>query len=266
MKALQTAVLVTLAGICIACGDHGPLSPSPVPTHSTQPTSNPPTTDPPVSTPVPGSWSDDFSGGVLSSQWQANGGGRWGVAADHVDMSQGMLGLRLTQTRNADGSFTSTGGEVQSLQTYGFGTYTWVARMSSTASTPNGPGNSVSGSSSGVFNFFNNSETEIDYEVEGNHPNTVHMVTWHITLAPTVADASAPSDTGFHEYKFVWYSDRIERYIDGAHVATQTTAVPVTPAYVMMNHWGTCCSSWGGPPTEGTRYMWVRSFSFVPNR
>jgi hypothetical protein len=44
-----------------------------------------------------------------------------------------------------------------------------------------------------------------------------------------------------------------------------TGVVPQTPAFAMINHWGTNSTGWGGLATPNiTRYMFVRSFSFVP--
>lgn len=212
---------------------------------------------------VPGGWVEHFSGS-MSPRWQVINGGARNFSAANVDLSHGALGLKLSQQRVGSG-WVSTGAEVQTRQRYGFGEYTWVMRASSTSDTPDGPGKAQSGSTTAVFNFYNNSETEIDFEIEGNRPETVHFVNWHIVYQPSIDNFHLPgSDERFNEYKFIWYPDRIERYINGVLVKVQTQVVPQTPAYVMMNHWGTCCSDWGGTPTEGDRWMWVRSFSFIP--
>ena len=48
-------------------------------------------------------------------------------------------------------------------------------------------------------------------------------------------------------------------------VSTHTGVVPQTPAFAMINHWGTNSTGWGGLATTNiTRYMFVRSFSFIP--
>lgn len=209
-------------------------------------------------------WSDDFSGGKLSNRWMASTGGL-GFSPKYVDMSKGMLGLKLTQTKNKKGEFVSLGAEVQTREVYGFGTYTWEMRSSSTAAEPNAIGVAQSGSSSGIFSFLDDSAVEIDFEVEGNRPQVVWAVNWHKPKW-SVKGTRVQSDTGFHEYKYVWSKDRIEYYINGKEVWVVTENVPQKPSFVIMNHWGTSTTKWGGTPTEGTRYMWVRRFSFEPEK
>jgi beta-glucanase (GH16 family) len=184
--------------------------------------------------------------------------------ADNVDLSQGMLGLRLTQLASGVGVI-SNGAEVQSVEKYGFGTYMWRARMSSTADSPFGPGEPRSGATSGVFVYTTGSQTEIDFENEDAYPEWVHLVTWlngHQVSQSANVGASIYRD--FHEYSVVWISQSVVYSVDGRPVATETSHVPQVPAYVMMNHWGTNSADWGGTFTAGTRWMWVHSFSFVP--
>lgn len=207
-------------------------------------------------------WSDDFSGGKLSNRWMASNGGL-GFSSKHVDLSHKMLGLRLTQAKNEKGEFISLGAEVQTHKVYGFGTYTWEMRASSTANTPNGAGAGQSGSSSGVFNFVDDSAVEIDFEIEGSRSHVVWAVNWH-KPEWDVKGVRVSADKEFHEYKFVWSSQKIDYFVDDKLVWTVTEHVPQKPAFVIMNHWGTKSMKWGGLPTEGTRYMWIRKFSFVP--
>jgi hypothetical protein len=207
-------------------------------------------------------WSDDFTSSKLSDRWMISSGGL-GFAPDHVDLAHRALGLRLEQTRDAKGEFRSVGAEIQSRNLYGFGTYTWIMRASSTAITPTGIGESRSGSSSGVFSFVDDSAVEIDFEVEGNRQGVVWMCNWHKPKW-TVAGARVSADTEFHEYKYVWAPSQIEWFIDGKSVQVVKDYVPQKPAYVIMNHWGTKTDKWGGTPSEGTRIMWVKRFSFAP--
>ena len=51
-----------------------------------------------------------------------------------------MLRIKVTQTYNSSGGIASVGGELQSKNALGFGTYEWVMRAASTSSTPNGSG------------------------------------------------------------------------------------------------------------------------------
>ena len=99
------------------------------------------------------------------------------LSADHVDLSTGMLRLKLTQ--NVSGALaTSTGAEIRSKQLFGYGTYVWVARAASTSATPRGAGSAVSGTVTDVFNFINDSETEIDFEYQGQSPSTLEMTNY----------------------------------------------------------------------------------------
>jgi endo-1,3-1,4-beta-glycanase ExoK len=222
-----------------------------------------------------GSFSDTFNTGVLDpSKWLASNGFAPGSISgvnygsfvpSNVDMSKGMLCLKLQQTQGASGTL-SVGAEIQSLTTYGYGTYEWVMRTSSTASTPTGTGNAVSGQISAGFSFVNNSETEIDFEIEGQNPNTLWMTNWISTTQKQYSSVFLASpDANFHHYKFIWVPGQIDYYIDGALVSTHTSNVPSTPAYILINHWGTNSSAWGGLATLNVeRYLYVSSFTFTP--
>jgi endo-1,3-1,4-beta-glycanase ExoK len=221
------------------------------------------------------SFSDTFNTGVLDpSKWVASNGFAPGSISgvnygsfvpSNVDMSKGMLCLKLQQTQGGSGVL-SVGGEIQSLTTFGYGTYEWVMRSSSTSSTPTGTGKVVSGQISAGFSFVNNSKTEIDVEIEGQNPNTVWMTNWISTTQKQYSSMLLASpDANFHHYKFVWVPGKIDYYIDGVLVSTHTSNVPSTPAYIMINHWGTNSTGWGGPATLNVlRYLYVSSFTYTP--
>jgi len=221
------------------------------------------------------SFSDTFTTGVLDpSKWLASDGlapGRiTGVnngsfVPTNVDLSKGMLCLKLQQHQGSSGVL-STGGEIQSLTTYGYGTYEWVMRASSTSATPTGTGTAVSGQISAGFSFVNNSETEIDFEIEGQNRNTIWMTNWISTTQKQYSSVFLASpDTNFHHYKFVWVPGKIDYYIDGVLVSTHTSNVPSAPAYIMVNHWGTNSTGWGGLATVNLeRYLYVSSFTYTP--
>jgi len=223
-----------------------------------------------------GSFSDTFSTGSLDpSKWLASNepapGNISGVnygsfVSSNVDLSKGMLCLRLQQQQGSSG-IMSTGGQIQSLTTYGYGTYEWVMRASSTSSTPTGAGSVVSGQISAGFSFVNNSQTEIDFEIEGQTPDTVWMTNWTSTTQKQYSSVFLASpDAGFHHYKFVWAPGKIDFYIDGVLVSTHTLNVPSAAAYIMINHWGTNSTGWGGLATVGVeRYLYVSSFNFTPS-
>ena len=223
-----------------------------------------------------GTFSDSFNTGRLdTTKWLASNepapGNISGVnygsfVPSNVDLSTGTLRLKLTQQQGTYGVM-SVGGQLQSLTTFGYGTYEWVMRASSTSPTPGGAGSVVSGQVSAGFSFVNNSQTEIDFEVEGQHPNTVSMTNWISTTQNQNSSVFLASPhAGFHHYKFVWAPGRIDYYIDGALVSTHTSDVPSAPAYIMINHWGTNSTGWGGLATLGVvRYLYVSSFSYTPS-
>jgi len=230
-----------------------------------------------VNNPVtkPGTLTDNFSTGQLDrSKWLASNepapGSISGVnygsfVPSNVDLSKGMLCLKLQQ-QNGSSGVMSVGGQIQSVVPYGYGTYEWIMRTSSTSSTPNGSGSRVSGQVSSGFTFINNSQTEIDYEIEGSHPDTVWMTNWTTVNAKqyTSATLTAP-DAGFHSYKFVWTPGKIDFYLDGVFVSTHTVNIPSSPAYILVNHWGTNNSKWGGTATLGVeRYLYISRFTYTP--
>ncbi|PYX08140.1 MAG: hypothetical protein DMG88_11730 [Acidobacteria bacterium] len=222
-----------------------------------------------------GTLSDSFNSGSLdATQWLASNGSAPGnisgvnygsFVPSNVDLSKGVLCLKLQQQQGGSGVL-SVGGEIQSLTTYGYGTYEWVMRASSTSSTPAGAGSVVSGQISAGFSFVNNSQTEIDFEIEGQHPNTIWMTNWISTSKKQYSSVFlAAPDAAYHRYKFVWVPGKIDFYIDGALVSTHTSNVPTAPAYILMNHWGTNSTGWGGLATVGVeRFLYISSFSFTP--
>ena len=220
-------------------------------------------------------FSDTFNTGSLdASKWFASNGSAPGSISgvnygsfepSNIDLSKGMLCLKLQQQLSNIGVL-SIGGEIQSITTYGYGTYEWVMRASSTSQTPTGAGSAVSGQISAGFSFVNNSQTEIDFEIEGQNPDTVWMTNWISTTEKQYSSVFLASpDTTFHQYKFVWMPGRIDFYIDGALVSSHTSNVPSAPAYVMINHWGTNSTGWGGLASIGVeRYLYVSSFTYTP--
>jgi beta-glucanase (GH16 family) len=227
----------------------------------------------PDASPTP-TFSETFSGGTLDkSKWFIDTGKAPGnianvnsgtLSAEHVDLSTGML--RLTLTRNvSSGVATSVGAEIRSKRLFGYGTYVWMARAASTSSTPNGAGSAVSGSVFDVFNFINDSETEIDFEYQGQSPSTLEMTNYStISHSQSTTTPVPGADGNFHEYKYVWSPGKVDFYVDGVKVSTHTEHVPTAPAAVLINLWGTNSTSFGGVATNGaTSYLYVSSFTYT---
>ncbi len=210
---------------------------------------------------------EDFNEGKINtnvwvvSNWNAPGGGVF--RPNYVDLSQGLLRISLTQTES-NGYVSSVGGEIQTKAAYGYGTYEWTMRMSSTSPTKGGYGQVVSGQVSSGFSFINNSQSEIDWEVEGQYPNRIEMTNWKGLYAKQYTSSFLQSpEAGFHKYMFVWSANSLVFYIDGKKVSTHTQNIPSAPAYIMINHWGTNSTSFGGLATPGVeRYMYVSSVKY----
>lgn len=232
-------------------------------------------------------WRDDFNGTSLDqTRWitaneQAPGylpGNHIGYYdPTHVSVQNGYLVIRLTQQNGSvDGvpGVVSLGGLVYSKNTYSYGTYEWRTQMSTTSLTPGGQGSALSGSVSAGFNYINNSETEIDFELSGHQPGWLWMTNWYNTRPrtgpfesqETYSSASVPTiSSAFHTYRFVWEPGKVTFFIDGVYATDHVTNVPTTPAYFMINHWGTNNPYWGGLATLGTtRYYYVDWASYTP--
>ncbi len=220
-------------------------------------------------TPVPTtSFTDTFSLGKLdtskwmASDWGAPGGGTF--APSHVDFTTGMLRLTLSQSS----ATVSIGGEVSSLARFGYGSYEWNARVGTTSNTPFGAGKPVSGSVSGLFNFWDDSLTEIDFETLGDKPGMLFLTNWNkqqaLGISQQASDVTlAGIPDAFHRYRYVWQAGRIDFYFDDVLVKTHTLKIPTQPANAFVNFWGINDPGWGGYATVGVpRYMFVRSFSF----
>ncbi len=238
------------------------------------------------------SWREDFSSATLNPNfWVVATGQAPGTIAGvnlgdydptHVKIVPDSVGgsylqLLLTQETAPSGTGTlSHGALIYTRNKYGYGTYEWRMRMSSTADTPDGTGDSVSGSVSAGFVYVNNSQTEIDFEFSADpySYDTLYMVNWfnrQPRSAPTSDDRTYSTlypltvSTDFHDYKFVWQRGKITFYVDGTVQAVHTTNVPSAQAYFMINHWGTDSAGWGGSATTGVpRYFYVDWVQYTP--
>ncbi len=235
------------------------------------------------------SWVDNFDGTSLNTNFWSVSDYAYNMATinnvhqgyfqpDRVSVSGGYLTLELTQENGTVGTnphgIISRGGEIATNATYGYGTYQWRMRTSSTASSPTDTtGKVVSGQISAGFTYVNNSESELDLEIEGQYPNQLEMTTWHNTDTsqdPTDAMSTYTSTNvsnmanTFKTYKIVWSAGEVQYYVDNQMVADHTTHVPSAPADVMINHWGTDSSDFGGLATVGTnRYLLVDWASYT---
>lgn len=74
--------------------------------------------------------------------------------------------------------FCVKGAELSTKVAYGFDRYTFRVRMATTSADPSEAGNAVSGNISAAFSFVNDSETEIDFELEAYDPTRLTVGNW----------------------------------------------------------------------------------------
>jgi len=202
----------------------------------------------------------------IVSTWEAPAGGKF--SRNNVSIVDGILCLRLQQTI-VNGVVQSVGGEVSTREKFGYGTYEFEVKASSTAAAPTAVGNPVSGTITGCFNYAPSSITEIDMEVEGGtRSNLAQFTSWMLASNPNqsikVPTVPAPH-VEFKKYKFVWTPQGTTFYINGVEACRHTKVIPSEPAPFLFNHWGTNSVDWGGVATPDVeRYMWVKNFSFTP--
>lgn len=207
------------------------------------------------------------------------------LVPDENDAGNKYLRLKLTQVNGeVDGNqngVISTGALLYSLAKYGYGTYEWRMRMSSTATTPHGKGTPESGNVSAGFIYADNSATEIDVEFGGwviqnedpSDDDSVYMGNWN-NRDPSTDPAENEStfhvisvpgaSSEFHTYKFEWKKNSITFYVDGVPQVVHRTDVPNALAHFMINHWGTN-GGFGGAAIIGLdRYFYVDWVRYTP--
>lgn len=228
----------------------------------------------PIADPEP-TFFEDFTQGLdrwQISSWQApgnNGTHQGTFEADRVSIVDNYCVLRLDQVETSTGQFESFGGELKTLESFGYGVYKMRVRAASDSDDPHESGNSVSGTVTGIFNWFNGSETEIDIEFEGDKPAITHLTTW---VGADNENEHSPLTLGgragfeqFYEYKIVWEPGKVTYYRNDELIGTHTEVVPSQEAPFFFNLWGTNDQWWGGyADTTRTRYMYVDWFSYAP--
>ena len=194
----------------------------------------------------------NFQFSEFGRQWTTDSGGAPGPGSfspSHVTPSS--MGITLTLTETSSGSIV--GGEVRTLDRYGYGTYQWTETVSQV----------VSGQVSAGFLYYNNSTTEIDFEQEGNLPSTFWLSNWTSVSTHEASPVCCYAATATHVMRMLWNPGEIDYYIDGALVAVHTQYVPSVAAYFIFNFWGTNSVNWGGLITPGTRYFTITRFTYT---
>ncbi|MFC4425188.1 family 16 glycosylhydrolase [Deinococcus navajonensis] len=218
-----------------------------------------------------GSWRDDFltldtarwsvSANSWTPFWAKDGvSGRW--ESSNVSVKDGYLVMRL----DVAADLAARGAEIATNATIGYGSYEARMRAASSSADPLVAGASSSGNISAFFNYVNNSETEIDHEIEGQSPSTDWVGTWQTTQRHDYGTGSVGANLSqaFHTYRWDWSPSKVDFYIDGVLKKTVTSVVPTAQARLMLNLWPTNSTGWGGRATPGTTYMLVDYVSFTP--
>lgn len=222
-------------------------------------------------------FADNFSSGLLdTTRWACDTGSSPGNIAGanvatwdcgHLDLSQGVLDIKLTQV-NVGGVTQSVGAELRSLARYTYGEYHIIMRTASTAVTPNGSGVSASGDDSSWFLYFTDSQGEADMpEVTGDDPTLLQYSSYlNGTTDPEYSTITLTGpEQGFHDYGLVWTPGQMQFLLDGKIVTTHVEMIPTIPLWIMASLWGTNSKNWGGVSSPGTtRHQYIQHISYTP--
>lgn len=124
----------------------------------------------------------------------------------------------------------------------------------------------INGTGFGFF-FFHSIAEEIDIEILSHEAssNKVRVAVQPIirnnlgqasTLSQSVLQINKSITLDFIEYRFDWFKDRVEFYIDGLYYTSLTTNVPHSPGKVIVNHRSNGNPNWTkGPPEISSRVV-----------
>jgi len=158
----------------------------------------------------------------------------------NVSVTGGVLGLKLNATNPGEKPVCA---EVVSRRNdFHYGTYRASIKMTSTP-----------GAVAGWFTYLGNPLNEIDVEFLSRDPRVARFTLHHIRTGVDHGreDLAFDPTAAFHEYRFDWYKDRVEYFIDGKPSTTLTKEVPDRPSRLLLNHWSGNIPTFGGPaPTE----------------
>lgn len=111
----------------------------------------------------------------------------------------------------------------------------------------------------GWFIYRDSPLNEIDVEMLTRENRNVYFTLHHIV--ENVDDKTLKIDfdpsAAFHEYRFDWYADKVEYYIDSKLVGTLSKSVPDLAAQIMLNHWSGNIAGWGGAAPTKDMFMYV---------
>jgi beta-glucanase (GH16 family) len=112
----------------------------------------------------------------------------------------------------------------------------------------------VNGTCSAWFWYRNNTQ-EIDLEFLSKAPAVINAVLQSNQSAEAGFDASKTDSAvaystdmllseGFHEYRWDWYPDFVQFFLDGLPIANFSENVPVDSGHLMLSHWSNGNPGW----------------------
>jgi endo-1,3-1,4-beta-glycanase ExoK len=224
---------------------------------------------------TPGAWCDEFNSTTLdTARWSVGtanpafwGRGpivKGGFASSNVSVANGYLTLKSTVTRSKTNVYTGTGAEIFTKSGFRYGYYEARVRTASISSNPTIAGISKKGFLSTFFNYVNNSETEIDHEIQSG-ASTIDWTgafknfdgtfpAWSCdpatqtpvatgAYAHTVCNSSTPGNIDlsqdFHLLAWNWTPSKLTFLIDNQEVFAiiESSRIPVTAAPLYFNFW-----------------------------
>jgi beta-glucanase (GH16 family) len=187
---------------------------------------------------------DDFNS-FNSNRWLKSDHvlGRTDLDPNNVDVRNGNLRIKIPAN-------TTSGGEVESMNFYQYGTYR--ARMK------------VADAPSSITGFFlyrsPDFYAEIDIEVYNDGSRDVDFVTYANGQQTHAAKKQLRFDptANFHTYRFDYHPDAVHFYVDGTLMQSWTDGLPQDSMKLLVNTW---FPSWlpGTAPTSDryTRIEWI---------
>lgn len=132
---------------------------------------------------------------------------------------------------------------------------------------PNTPG-----TASGLF-FFHSITEEIDMEFL-SHENHIRLAIQPILRNITTGEASSLSQAKvtnmnkneFKQYRFDWYSGRVDFYINSVYYNTLSYNVPKLPGKIIINHRSNGNPKWSRGPPVNTTSLVIRHISLYYNK
>lgn len=167
-------------------------------------------------------------------------------SAANVAIADGILSLKLSGSQPGQKPVCAEIGSKRS--DFRYGSYRASIKTSRT------PGGVV-----GWFVYRDSPLNEIDVEMLTKDDSDLHFTLHHVQtnvdykLVKLGFDPSA----AFHEYRFDWYADKVDYFVDGKPAGTLAKNVPDKEARIMLNHWSGNIEGWGGPAPAQDMFMYV---------